>query len=293
MAEKRMVSKNIIDSDDFLDMSLSTQALYFHLLTRADDEGFINNVKKIMRMINCNEDDLKVLVFKNYLIPFESGVVVVKHWYIHNYIRADRLKPTFHKVERSSLDVVDKVYLEKKGLNCPTSDRQLEDNCRRSIDKYSIDKYSIDKSILYENDGQFKQEFPKINHLLIMDLYNQTCVNLTKIKQLTASRVKTLDVWLLKSKNYIEEVKELFTIVSKSSFLNGESGWRATFDWIIKPANRIKIIEGNYNNDNKKQLQQKKPSQTTNYTQRQYDDDEFNLYDNEAYYKKIRKDNAK
>ena len=94
MAERRMFSKTIIDSDSFLDMSLSTQALYFHLSMRADDEGFINNPKKIMRMIGASEDDLKVLIMKNFILTFESGVIVIKHWKIHNCIRKDRLVTT-------------------------------------------------------------------------------------------------------------------------------------------------------------------------------------------------------
>lgn len=103
MAERRMFAKTIIDSDAFLDMPLSTQALYFHLSMRADDEGFINNPKKIMRVINASEDDFKVLIGKKFIIPFESGIVVIKHWKIHNYIRSDRLKETVYKNEKKEI----------------------------------------------------------------------------------------------------------------------------------------------------------------------------------------------
>ena len=94
MAERRMFTKKIIDSDAFLDMPLSTQALYFHLGMRADDEGFINSPKKIQRMIGATDDDMKLLLAKRFIIAFESGVVVIKHWKMHNYIQADRFKPT-------------------------------------------------------------------------------------------------------------------------------------------------------------------------------------------------------
>ena len=107
MAERRMFAKTIIDSDAFIDMPLSTQALYFHLSMRADDEGFINNPKKIMRMIGASEDDLKVLCLKKLIIPFESGIVAVKHWKIHNYIQKDRYKPTVYLEERSRLKLKD------------------------------------------------------------------------------------------------------------------------------------------------------------------------------------------
>ena len=105
MAERRMFAKTIIDSDIFLDMPLSTQALYFHLSMRADDDGFINNSKKIQRMIGCGDDDLKLLIAKKFLIPFESGVVVIKHWRIHNYIQNDRYTETNYKFEKSMLNI--------------------------------------------------------------------------------------------------------------------------------------------------------------------------------------------
>ena len=111
MAERRMFAKTIIDSDAFLDMPLTTQALYFHLSMRADDDGFINNPKKIQRMIGASDDDLKLLIAKNFIIPFESGIVVIKHWKIHNYIRNDRYKETVYKEEKALLDTKDnKAY---------------------------------------------------------------------------------------------------------------------------------------------------------------------------------------
>ena len=105
MAERRMFAKTIIDSDAFIDMPLSTQALYFHLSMRADDDGFINNPKKIQRMVGASDDDLKVLVMKRFIIPFESGIVVIKHWKIHNYIQKDRYKPTVYAEEKKMIEV--------------------------------------------------------------------------------------------------------------------------------------------------------------------------------------------
>lgn len=107
MAERRMFAKTIIDSDAFLDMSLTTQALYFHLSMRADDDGFINNPRKIQRMIGAADDDLKILIAKNFIIPFESGIVVIKHWKIHNYIRNDRYKETVYTAEKAMLETKD------------------------------------------------------------------------------------------------------------------------------------------------------------------------------------------
>lgn len=105
MAERRMFSMKIVDSDAFLDMPLSAQALYFHLSMRADDDGFIGNSKRIMRTVGCNEDDMRLLLHKRFLIPFENGVCVIKHWKIHNYIRKDRYKPTTYTELLEKLDV--------------------------------------------------------------------------------------------------------------------------------------------------------------------------------------------
>lgn len=114
MAERRMFAKTIIDSDAFLDMPLSAQALYFHLSMRADDDGFINNPKKIQRMIGATDDDCRLLLHKRFLINFESGVVVIKHWKIHNYIQKDRYKPTLYQAEKALLiEKNNKAYTEK------------------------------------------------------------------------------------------------------------------------------------------------------------------------------------
>jgi uncharacterized phage protein (TIGR02220 family) len=141
MAERRMFAKTIIDSDAFLDMPLSTQALYFHLSMRADDDGFINNPKKIQRMIGAADDDLKVLITKKFIIPFESGIVVIKHWKLHNYIRNDRYKETVYKEEKAMLIEKDnKVYtVETCGMTLGIPNvNQMDTQVR--LGKDSIDK---------------------------------------------------------------------------------------------------------------------------------------------------------
>ena len=142
MAERRMFAKTIIDSDAFLDMPLSTQALYFHLSMRADDDGFINNPKKIQRMVGGSDDDLKLLVAKRFIIPFESGIVVIKHWKIHNYIRTDRYKATVYKDEKASLTLKENgAYTTCLPLGIPNGD-QMETQYR--LGKESIGKESIE-----------------------------------------------------------------------------------------------------------------------------------------------------
>lgn len=103
MAERRMFAKTIIDSDAFLDMPASAQALYFHLAMRADDDGFINNPKKVMRIVGASNDDAKILLTKRFLLEFDSGIIVIKHWWMHNYIQKDRYKPTVYQEEKAQL----------------------------------------------------------------------------------------------------------------------------------------------------------------------------------------------
>ncbi len=149
-----MFAKTIIDSDAFLDMPLSTQALYFHLSMRADDEGFINNPKKIQRMIGASDDEIKMLVIKRFIIPFESGIVVIKHWKIHNYIRGDRKKPSVYPEEMALLTEKDNgAYTLKDDDNeCQSDDGQLTDKCQHRLGKDSIgySKYSVGEGSIVE-----------------------------------------------------------------------------------------------------------------------------------------------
>lgn len=114
MAERRMFSKQVIDSDNFLDMPLSTQALYFHLSMRADDDGFIPNPKRIQKMIGATDDDLKLLLAKNYILAFESGVIVIRHWKLHNYIQKDRYKETLYQNEKKMLELDERKIISLK-----------------------------------------------------------------------------------------------------------------------------------------------------------------------------------
>lgn len=120
MAERRMFAKAIIDSDAFLDMPLSTQALYFHLSMRADDEGFIGNPKRIKAMIGASDDDLKVLIAKRFILVFDSGVVVIKHWRIHNYIQGDRKKETTYIDEKNTLFLDENKAYTERGYDLDT-----------------------------------------------------------------------------------------------------------------------------------------------------------------------------
>lgn len=164
-----MFSMKIIDSDAFLDMPLSTQVLYFHLSMRADDDGFINNPKKIQRMVGASDDDLKLLLAKSFLIAFESGVVVIKHWKIHNYIRNDRYTPTVYLEEKATLAEKDnKAYTIgiPNGYQMDTQYRLGKDSIELDKDKKDKPprhKYGNYKNVLLSDEDleKLKTEFPK------------------------------------------------------------------------------------------------------------------------------------
>lgn len=137
----------IVDSDSFLTMPLSAQALYFHLNMRADDDGFVNNPRSIQRLIGASDDDCKLLIAKRFILTFESGVIVIKHWCINNYIRGDRKKDTLYPEEMALLRVKDNGAYTMSG-KCQASDGQMSGKCLSSgsIGKDSIGKYSIGES---------------------------------------------------------------------------------------------------------------------------------------------------
>ena len=150
MAERRMFAKTIIDSDAFLDMPLSAQALYFHFSMRADDDGFVNNSKKIQRMVGASDEDCNLLINNRFIITFESGIIVIKHWKIHNYIRNDRYKPTLYQEEKSLLaENENKEYIEADNLGIPNG---YQMDTQDSIGEDSIIKDSVVKDSVGEEE---------------------------------------------------------------------------------------------------------------------------------------------
>lgn len=163
MAERRMFAKKITESDAFLDMPSSTQMLYFHLSMNADDDGFVNNPKKIQRMCGASDDDFKLLVAKSFVILFESGIIVIKHWKMHNYIQSDRYKPTDYVDEKSMLGL-------KKNKAYTLDENQMYTKCIQdvSVGKVREGKDSIDKdkkentkesSLSFDFESAFEQTF--------------------------------------------------------------------------------------------------------------------------------------
>lgn len=149
MAERRMMAKSIIKSDQFLDMPATTQNLYFHMLLDADDDGFVNAPKSIMRIVGAKEDDMNLLIAKQFVIGFGSGVIVIKHWKIHNYIQSDRYKPSIQP-ERKLLDItVNKEYQLNTDRVSTMDTECIQDVSvgKVRLGKASIGKVKLDKNI--------------------------------------------------------------------------------------------------------------------------------------------------
>lgn len=193
MAERRMFAKSIIDSDLFLDLPHTTQNLYFHLSMRADDDGFINNPKSIMRNVRCNDDDLRLLIAKQFVIPFDSGVVVIKHWKIHNYIQKDRYKPTIFREEKS------KLKLEKTNVytNCIQDVYNMDTQDRLGKDRLGKARLEGER---YSSTHSQKQEFKTYGKYNNVSLTNEQHADLLKTygQQKLDQYIKKVDVYCQK-----------------------------------------------------------------------------------------------
>ena len=205
MAKRRMFSLDIIDTDLFMEMPQSSRLLYYELCMRADDDGFVSSPKKIMKMVGCNEDDFRVLTTKQFIIPFDTGIVVIKHWKIHNYIQKDRYKETIYLAEKSELSQEkngmytkciqdgytgkDRLELGKDSLGKDNNDDNLydfiENNFRRTLNSIEIEmistwedneltRYAIKQAVL---NGAYN--FKYINTIL----NNYKMKNITTVQQ--------------------------------------------------------------------------------------------------------------
>lgn len=254
MAERRMFAKTIIDSDAFLDMPLTAQALYFHLSMRADDDGFTNNPKKIQRMIGAGNEDLQLLIDKNFIISFESGVIVIKHWKMHNYIQKDRYHETVYQEEKAMLQ----TNKNKSYTLCIQDVYNLDTQVR-------LGKYSI------EEDSEKAEE----SYQQIVDKYNKICKSLSPIIELTVERENLITNVL--SSRTVEDIYTAFEKAEKSNYLKGANkrGWKADFEWILN--NIIKVLEGKYDNGEalRVDFQKKSKNAFNNFSQRNYSKEEL------------------
>lgn len=252
LAEKRMFTQKIIDSDAFLDMPLSTQALYFHLNMKADDDGFVNNPKRIQRAVCASEDDLKLLIAKRFLICFDNGVIVIKHWRMHNTLKNDRYRPTQYQEEYARLEVKgNKAYTERLPEAEPVAlpaEPEWNQNGSSLEPQYSIDKDSIvlDKDSTEEYTVS-KDTVRPADVQQVVEKWNS--LGLSQIRSIKGG-TKRYDMLKRRIKDYgLPAILEALDNVQKSAYLKGggKNGWVITFDWFILPNNFVKVLDGNYN----------------------------------------------
>lgn len=178
MAQRRMFSRKITDTDKFIEMPATTQNLYFHLNMNADDEGFVDRVSIIQRMIGASGDDLKLLIAKGFVIPFESGVVVIRHWRIHNYIQADRFQPTIHQNEKSQIEYDDTKTANIKRLDeCIQNVYKVDTQVRLGKDRLELGKDRLDHH-LDKNDDDENLIFKKLK-----EAFGEMHVNGTMVEE--------------------------------------------------------------------------------------------------------------
>lgn len=259
----------IVDTDAFLDMPLSTQCLYFHLNMRADDDGFIGNPKRIEKIIGANDDDLKLLIAKRFVILFDDGVIVIKHWRMHNTLSRDRY------IETSYTDEKKKLLLKDNGSYSLTNGNSIDDtkliersnrqtHKRRKTDEqktHSDKDIGLDKDLELDLDTELDKDKEKdINDLIVSkDTIRQTDVQriidewntleefgITPVKRMTPKREQAAKARI--RQNHMDDILEAIENIRHSSFLQGQNknGWMVTFDWFLKPGNFAKVFEGQY-----------------------------------------------
>ena len=264
MAERRMFAKTIIDSDAFLDMPMSARLLYYDLGMRADDDGFVNSPKKIMRMVGASQDDLNILATRKFIIPFENGVVVIKHWRIHNYIRQDTYNETPYKEQKSMLEL-DENKAYRLAVNGPSTDRQLTVNEPETQDR--IGKVRIGKDRIGEDLTVSKETVCRTKDVRrIVEAWNS--LNLNEVREITGESKRGGMLRARVKEHGVDGVLEAIENVRKSDFLKGQNakGFVITFDWFVKPNNFIKVLEGNYNDLHEPDTSQGKGQNPKQYT---------------------------
>lgn len=238
MAERRMFTQKITEADNFTALPPTTQCLYFHLCMNADDDGFSNKIRQAMFNAHADQNDFEMLVQKRFILPFDSGVIVIKHWRMHNLIRSDRYHETDYLEEKATLILKENgVYTDALPVGLPSDNHmtttwQPSDNQMETEDRLGKDRLGKDREI--------------VDYQKIINMYNETCVSFPRLKSLSDARKKAINA---RMKTYtLDDFHLLFEKAEASRFLKGgnDRNWSANFDWLIKDANMAKVLDGNY-----------------------------------------------
>ncbi len=262
MAQRRMFSLKIIDTDLFLDMPMSARLLYYDLSMRADDDGFVASPKKIQRMIGASDDDFKLLIAKRFIIPFESGVCVIKHWRIHNYIRADRYAESIYQEEKKQL-------VENNG----TYELGTTPNVIPNVipDGYKMDtQVRLGKDRLGKDNNNYMSDSNE--YRLAAYLFGYIKKNNEKAKEPNLQKwAKQFDYILRIDNRELEEVKQLIKFCQTDSF------WYKNIlspEKLRKQYDRL-LLGMKDKNKRPKQIGNQNKSTFNNFQQRDYDFDDL------------------
>lgn len=219
-----MYSMRIVGSDQFLDMPISTQALYFHLGMYADDDGFVSP-QKVIRMIGANGDDLKVLTTKKFIIPFQNGVIVITNWKENNYIQSDRYQPTIYSKEKGQLSCIQNVY---------TLDTQVR------LGKVRLGKDNTTSDVPSQDIVSVIDSFKEVNQAFSKWYKNTTQRGAIQrlIKNQTLEKVLKV-IKLLPQTNFIPYMPNIMTPVQL------EDKWSQLEAALIRKKNEIEVKKSN------------------------------------------------
>ena len=240
MAERRMFAKTIIDSDAFIDMPVTARLLYYDLAMRADDDGFINSPKKIMRMVGASQDDLSILIMRKFIIPFDNGIVVIKHWKIHNYIRKDTYNETSYTDQKAMLETDENKAYRLKKTDIVTGYIQAVDEPSTQV--------RLGKDRLGKDNNNIPPQPPKLEKEHINGAEFVTMTN-DEYEKLIATY----------GKEFTDKCVEVLDNYKGSSGKKYKSDYRAVLSWVVGKVNETKQKE-------------KKTNAYVNETQSEYND---------------------
>jgi len=241
-----MFSLKVIDTDEFIDMPSSARLLYYDLSMRADDDGFVASPKKIQRMTGCSNDDFKLLIAKQYLIPFETGVCVIKHWRLHNYISKDRYTKTIYSEEFEKINEVDGVYECEESVYTKCIQNVDNPSTQVRLGKDRLGKDRLGKDSIVEDDTE-KQKSTKVKQdkELTKKIYNE-CVEISDIEyQKLIERYETEE----KLNKGIETLNNYLMTSGKKY----KSHYHVLIGWVLERVNENEKSKGyGLPNDNRK-----------------------------------------
>ena len=275
MAERRMFTQKITEADNFTTLPPTTQCLYFHLCMNADDDGFSNKIRQSMFNAHADQNDFEMLVQKRFILPFDSGVIVIKHWRMHNLIRSDRYHETDYVEEKSMLLLKENgVYTDVLPLDnqmatkWQPSDNQMATEVRLGKDRLDIKNTN---SILCPSSEEPKEERATIKKADIDKVLSEwnSIDGIPKVTKL-ATGTKRYKMLKQRIEEYsLNDVLKAIENVRNSDFLTNK--WKGfNFEWFVKPNNFPKVLEGNYNKESGNERTSRQSDEDSEYKWEDY-----------------------